>query len=129
MTVDTSKRHEFTPTEAKAAISKRWDAAKATESDTRKRYREMPVEEAMEELAGLRKGCEWAALEINQRMNGGGGRGDICGTVFDGDRRKPVQISAKRDPATGVLYNKFYCSILCVQQKNKRDLGLEASIK
>src|SRR5271170_1826611 len=127
MTVDTIKRHEFTSAEAKSAISKRWDAAKATEGDTRKRYRELPIEDAMEELAAIRRVGEWAALEINQRMNGGGEKCDICGTIFDGDRRKPVQISAKRDPATGVLYNKFYCSILCVQQKNKRDLGLEAS--
>lgn len=124
------KRHEFNSAEAKAAIAKRWEAHKANETEIRKRYRELlSVEDGMTELASLRRVCEWAASELNQRMNGGGEKCDICGRVFDGDRVKPVQISAKRDAATGVLYNKFYCSILCVQQKNKRELGLEASIK
>lgn len=121
--------HNFSPEEASHAAKKRWDAIAAEDNDVRKRFRtELTLEEGMEELARLRKVCELAASELNQRMNAAGEKCDICGREFDG-RTRPVQISAKRDPATGVLYNKFYCSIICLQQKNKRELGLEALIK
>src|ERR1700744_3948990 len=107
------KSHQFTPTEAKAAIGKRWDAVAAEEGEIRTRYKsELTVDEGMAELAKIRRVCEIAASEINQRMNAAGEKFDICQMEFDGIRVRPVQISAKKDPATGVLYNKFYCSIL-----------------
>lgn len=140
MTVEEQKRaynkrpfgesvHNFSSEEATSAVKKRWNAITAEDNEVRKRFRsELTLEAGMEELARLRKVCELAASELNQRMNSAGEKCDICGREFDG-RTRPVQVSAKRDPETGVLYNKFYCSVICLQEKNRKELGLKALIK
>lgn len=119
----------FTSETATAAVTKRWDAVTASEGEIRSRFRELSIPEALEELAKIRKVSEIAATEINQRMNNAGEECHICQTKFDGRTKRPMLTEPFRDPDTGVMVNRFYCSIVCVQRRNKEKLGLEAMIK
>lgn len=110
-------------------VEMRWDATRADEGSIRHRYREdLTVEDALAELAKLRRLCEMAATEINQRLNPQDQKCASCGRPMD-PRRPPTMTEPMRDPATGTYYNNFYCSILCVQKRNKLRLGREDLIK
>jgi hypothetical protein len=112
-----------------ALVQQRWDAVKADEASVRSRYRtELELPAALAELAALRKTCEIAAGEINQRTDGSGQKCASCGSLMDG-RRAPTMIEPVRDPATGTLSNNYYCSIICVQRRNLKKLGREELIK
>ena len=117
-----------------ALVQQRWDAVKADEASVRSRYRpalyrvgKLPAALA-EAQAALRKTCEIAAGEINQRTDGSGQKCASCGSLMDG-RRAPTMIEPVRDPATGTLSNNYYCSIICVQRRNLKKLGREELIK
>jgi hypothetical protein len=110
-------------------VQQRWDAVKADESSIRSRYRnELSVADALAELAALRKLCEIAATEVNQRLNHAGQKCKSCGAVMD-SRKAPVMTEPMFDVATGTYYNNFYCSIICVQRRNLKKLGREELIK
>lgn len=110
-------------------INHRWDAIRADEHSIRDRYgKELSVEDALTELAALRKLCEMAAGEINARLNHVDQKCESCGAKMDG-RRPPTMIEPFRDPLTGTVHNKFYCSIICVQRRNAKKLGREDLIK
>lgn len=116
-------------TKMTALVQHRWDATRADESSIRNRYRkELSVEDALTELAALRKLCEIAGGEINQRLNHVNQKCASCGATMDG-RRPPTMIEPVRDAATGTLSNNYYCSIICVQRRNAKKLGREDLIK
>jgi hypothetical protein len=116
-------------TKMTALVNMRWDAAKADENSIRRRYgKELTVPDALEELAALRKTCEIAGHEINQRLNHVDQVCASCGAKMDG-RRPPTMIEPVRDAATGTLSNNYYCSIICVQRRNMKKLGREELIK
>lgn len=118
------------PKHAMAKLSDlRWDATRADENSIRGRYKtDLTVEAALAELAQLRKLCEIAGHEINQRLNHVDQKCASCGVAMDG-RRPPTMIEPVRDPATGTLSNNFYCSIMCVQRRNLKKLGREEMIR
>lgn len=110
-------------------VEARWDATRADENSTRQRYRTvLTVEDALSELAALRKLCEIAGYEINQRLNHVDQKCASCGRPMD-PRKAPTLIEPVRDVATGTLSNNFYCSIICVQRRNLAKLGREELIK
>ena len=112
-----------------ALVEMRWDATRADEHQIRDRYgAKLTVEEALAELARLRRLCEMAAYEINQRLNHVDQKCASCGNLMDG-RRPPTMIEPVRDLDTGTMSNNYYCSILCVQKRNLRKLGRQDSIK
>lgn len=110
-------------------VEMRWDATRADENSIRRRYKsELTVEAALAELAQLRRLCETAGYEINQRLNHVDQKCASCGNPMDG-RRAPTMIEPVRDPETGTISNNFYCSIICVQRRNMKKLGREELIK
>lgn len=110
-------------------VEMRWDATRADENSIRRRYKsELTIEAALAELAQLRRLCEMAGYEINQRLNHVDQKCASCGNPMDG-RRAPTMIEPVRDPETGTISNNFYCSIICVQRRNMKKLGREELIK
>jgi hypothetical protein len=110
------------------AIQARWDAVRATEQATREYFREIPIDEAHQALAAIRKTSEIAAQEINQRLGTQGQFCKICKKPLP-PNKPPALIAPIRDPATGTLSNEFYCSAYCVRERNRIKLGLAEDIK
>jgi hypothetical protein len=110
-------------------VEARWDATRADETAIRTRYREtLTLEEALAELAQLRKLCEMAGYEINRRASPSGQKCASCGKLIV-EGRTHTMTEPVRNPDTGLVTNNFYCSIICVQTRNKIKYGREELIK
>jgi hypothetical protein len=83
--------------------------------------------QALQELSDLRRICEQAAMEINNRLKPEEEECFIChskvpiGTKF-------TQFVNIKDHKTGTSQNKILCSIPCVQEYNRRYRGRAALV-
>lgn len=95
----------------------------------RLRYRnQLDVQEALSELARIRRISELASEEINTRLQPKEDSCMICGSVIP-KGRAPIQPVVQRDPGTGTIQTFYLCSVECVRQHNKRKMGLAELIK
>ena len=101
----------------------------APDSVLRDRYRSgLDKDEALRELARLRKISDIAGTEINQRLVPDERTCLICKTTLPEGRKVTMMINVK-DDATGTISTHPLCSIECVKQWNKVKMGLAELVK
>lgn len=79
--------------------------------------------EALSELARLRRICEMAAEEINTRLIPDESKCMICGREL-APSQKVCMMANVKDEASGIVTTHPICSLECVRQYNKRRMGL-----
>lgn len=84
--------------------------------------------EALKELARLRKICEIAAMEINQRLVPDESKCYICSRELPAGFKVCMMVNV-RDDQTGTISTHPLCGIDCVKQWNRKKMGLAELVK
>jgi hypothetical protein len=92
--------------------------------EVRKYFRALPVPSGLEMLAKMRKQCDLAAGELQQRMDEGNiERCTGCGKTLEEVRKTTwIMQGSDVDPDTGVPMPYRFCSPLCVRERNREKM-------
>lgn len=114
---------DFTPPEDSSEVSFPVFISSA-DAVVRERYaRTLDKNEALSELARLRRICEMAAEEINTRLVPDESKCLMCGTELRPGQKVTMMANLK-DEASGIVTTHPICSIECVRQYNRKRMGL-----
>ena len=105
----------------RAAATAAWLSLTATELEVRKYFRSLPVQSGLEILAKMRKQCDLAAGELQNRIDEGlTERCTGCNKTLEEARKSHwIKQGADTDPATGVPVPYRFCGALCVRERNR----------
>ena len=108
----------------RAAATAAWLSLTATEMEVRKYFRSIPVASGLEALAKMRKQCDLAAAELQQRMDEGNTeRCTGCNkTLEEVHKTQWIFQGADVDPATGVPMPYRFCGPMCVRERNREKM-------
>ena len=106
---------------AAATMTAAWLSLTATELEVRKYFRSISVPSGLEALAKMRKQCDLAAAELQQRMDDGNKeRCTGCGKTLEETRKSQwLMMGSDMDPETGVPVPYRFCGPLCIRERNK----------
>lgn len=100
-----------------------WLLRDAKETDIRQFFKDIPLSEGMSQLASARKNIEIAANVLNDRI-GEDASEEICTSC--GGPPKPngmwVMAGVDKDKETGLLMPYRFCSVMCVRERNRKNL-------
>lgn len=101
-----------------------WLLREAKELEIRQFFREIPLTEALSQLASARKNIELGAEIINDRI-GKEGNSLRCSTCGGPPKRIDgnwVMQSQELDKDTGIYVRVQYCDVFCVRERNRKKL-------
>jgi hypothetical protein len=109
---------------AAATVTAAWLSLSATEMEVRKYFRSVPVPSGLEALAKMRKQCDLAAAELQQRMDDNNTeRCSGCGKTLEEVRKTQfIMQGSEVDPETGVPMPYRYCGVQCVRERNREKM-------
>jgi hypothetical protein len=109
---------------AAATVTAAWLSLSATEMEVRKSFRSVPVPSGLEALAKMRKQCDLAAAELQQRMDDNNTeRCSGCGKTLEEVRKTQfIMQGSEVDPETGVPMPYRYCGVQCVRERNREKM-------
>lgn len=109
---------------AAATVTAAWLSLSATEMEVRKYFRSVPVPSGLEALAKMRKQCDLAAAELQQRMDDNNTeRCTGCGKTLEEVRKTQfIMQGSEVDPETGVPMPYRYCGVQCVRERNREKM-------
>jgi len=109
---------------AAATVAAAWLSLEAKEIEVRKYFRQVEVHSGLELLAKMRKQCDMAASELQQRMDEGNTeRCTGCGKTLEEARKSQwIMSGAEVDPETGVPMPYRFCGVLCVRERNREKM-------
>ena len=108
----------------RAASTAAWLSLTATELEVRKYFRTLPVASGLEVLAKMRKQCDLAAGELQNRIDDGNTeRCTGCGKTLEEARKTQFILQgADVDPETGLPMPYRFCGPLCVRERNREKM-------
>ena len=108
----------------RAASTAAWLSLAATELEVRKYFRTLPVASGLEVLAKMRKQCDLAAGELQNRIDDGNTeRCTGCGKTLEEARKTQFILQgADVDPETGLPMPYRFCGPLCVRERNREKM-------
>ena len=117
-----SPRNHYAAVRQAAAAT--WLSLTATELEVRQHFRSIPVQTGLETLARMRKQCDMAAGELQQRLNEGNTeRCTGCNKTLEECRKTQwLMLGADMDPDTGVPVPYRFCGPLCVRERNRKTM-------
>jgi hypothetical protein len=106
---------------AAATMAAAWLSLEAKEIEVRNYFRSIPVSSGHEILAKMRKQCDLAAAELQQRMDEiNTGRCTGCGKTLEELRKTQfLMMGADIDPETGIFVPYRFCGPMCIRERNK----------
>ena len=109
---------------AAATVTAAWLSLSATELEVRKYFRSLPVPSGLEMLAKMRKQCDMAAGELQQRMDEGNTeRCTGCDkTLEECHKSQWLMQGSDMDADTGVPVPYRFCGPLCVRERNRKNM-------
>jgi hypothetical protein len=112
------------PVAAATVRAAAWLSLEAKEIEVRQYFKSIPVPSGLEMLARMRKQCDIAATELQQRMDEGNTeRCTGCGKTLEEVRKAQwVMMGSDMDPDTGVPVPYRFCGPLCVRERNRKNM-------
>lgn len=109
---------------AAATMAAAWLSLEAKEIEVRQYFRKVSVPSGLELLAKMRKQCDLAASELQQRMDEGNReRCTGCGKTLEEVRKSQwIMQGSDVDPETGVPVPYRFCSPMCVRERNREKM-------
>jgi len=109
---------------AQATVTASWLTLDAKEIEVRKYFRELDVPSGLEILAKMRKQCDLAAGELQQRIEQNKvERCSGCGKTLEEVRKTQwIMQGSDVDPETGVPMPYRFCGPMCVRERNREKM-------
>ena len=109
---------------AAATVTAAWLSLEAKEIEVRQYFRQLPVTSGLEMLARMRKQCDLAAGELQQRIDlGNTERCTGCDKTLEEARKSQwIMQGSEVDPDTGVPLPYRYCGPQCVRARNREKM-------
>ena len=109
---------------AAATVTAAWLSLEAKEIEVRRYFQSISVSSGLELLAKMRKQCDLAAAELQQRIDlGNTERCTGCGKTLE-EVHKPqwIMMGSDVDVDTGVPVPYRFCGPLCVRERNREKM-------
>lgn len=109
---------------AAATVAAAWLSLEAKELEVRKYFRSITVASGLEMLAKMRRQCDLAAGELQQRIDTGNlERCTGCGKTLEEARKSTwIMMGSDVDSETGVPVPYRFCSPICVRDRNREKM-------
>ena len=118
-----------TPEAARKLVRARWATEQAVRDDLTALFETIDMAEGLELLAHMREMCELAARAIEKRRTEETANTAcvICGvTKAQMGNKNWRMVTSHRDPKTGTMFTDYFCSDMCVIEKNRQKYGVAA---
>ena len=108
----------------RAAASAAWLSLEAKEIEVRRYFQSISVSSGLELLAKMRKQCDLAAAELQQRIDlGNTERCTGCGKTLEEARKSQfIMQGSEVDSTTGIPIPYRFCSPMCVRERNREKM-------
>lgn len=109
---------------AAATVTAAWLSLEAKEIEVRQYFRQLSVSSGLEMLVLMRKQCDLAAGELQQRLDEGNTeRCTGCDKTLEEARKSQwIMVGSEVDPDTGVPMPYRYCGPQCVRARNREKM-------